>query len=485
MSLCGPAGEQPMVQHDVENSQAERLAEVALGEPSHHAATRFLLANLPELDSPMPGLRNVGLLATQELRVGVPERADWRTSRERARPLLGLRGRQLVESLGYGIDVLSINTSMLTINGRNRAIAVFCDEDEPFDAPAQRFNGTSPVSQALAVADQKAVDWVILTRSSEIRLYAARRDTGVGRKGRAETFVELNLSLLPAELAGYLHLLFSVDALIENGTLETILDRSADFAAELAMRLRERVYFQTVPALAEAIARRLGRNPTGTNLEDAYEQVMVILFRLLFVAYAEDKDLLPYRTNDHYTVHSLKRLARRLTDDRRAGRDDYDQQATSLWHDVQEVWRAVDKGNTGWGVPAYNGGLFSDDSDVSAPGAALIALELTDAEFAPALVGLLIDEGPEGYGPVDFRSLSVREFGTIYEGLLESRLAAAQDDLTVSRIKGKDQYVPAAGDDEVVVPPGRCICTTGRECARPQAPISPSHSQWNTCSTTP
>ncbi len=452
MSLCGPAGDQPMVQHDVEVSQAERLAEVALSEPSHHAATRFLLANLPELDSPMPGLRNVGLLATQELRAGVPDRPDWRTSGERARPLLGLRGRQLVESLGYGIEVLSTNTSMLTINGRNRAIAVFCDEDEPFDAPAQRFNGTSPVSQALAVADQKAVDWVILTRSSEIRLYAARSDTGVGRKGRAETFVELNLSLLPAELAGYLHLLFSADALIENGTLETILDRSADFAAELAVRLRERVYFQTVPALADAVARRLGRNPTGADLEDAYEQVMVILFRLLFVAYAEDKDLLPYRTNDHYSVHSLKRTARRLVADRQAGTDRYDEHARSLWHDVQEVWRAVNEGNSGWGVPAYNGGLFTDDPEVSKPGAALTSLELTDAEFAPALAGLLIDEGPEGEGPVDFRSLSVREFGTIYEGLLESRLAVAQDDLTVTTIKGKEQYVPASADDAVIVP---------------------------------
>ena len=310
------------------------------------------------------------------------------------------------------------------------------------------------MSQALAVADQKAVDWVILTRSSEIRLYAARSDTGVGRKGRAETFVELNLSLLPAELAGYLHLLFSVDALIENGTLETILDRSADFAAELAVRLRERVYFETVPALAGAVARRLGRDPTGTDLEDAYEQVMVILFRLLFVAYAEDKDLLPYRTNDHYTVHSLKRLARRLTDDRLAGRDDYDERATSLWHDVQEVWRAVDGGNVDWGVPPYNGGLFSDDPEVSTAGAALAGLELTNAEFAPALTGLLIDEGPEGFGPVDFRSLSVREFGTIYEGLLESRLAVAQDDLTVSRIKGQDQYVPAEADDEVEVVAG-------------------------------
>ena len=453
-SLCGPAGDQPIVQHDVEVSQAERLAEVALSEPNHHAATRFLLANLPELDSPMPGLRNVGLLATQELRAGVPERPDWRASGERARPLLGLRGRQLVEGLGYGIDVLSTNTSMLTINGRNRAIAVFCDEDEPFDAPAQRFSGTSPVSQALAVADQQNVDWVILTRSSEIRLYAARSDTGVGRKGRAETFVELNLSLLPSELAGYLHLLFSVDALIEHGTLETILGDSERFATGLADRLRERVYYDTVPALASAVASRLGRDPTGNDLEDAYEQVMLILFRLLFVAYAEDKDLLPYRSNGRYKDHSLQRIALRLTEDRLAGRNAYDPAATSMWDDVHQLWHAVDGGNDDWGVPAYNGGLFSRDPEVSRAGAALGDLRLTNQEFAPALGALLVDEGPEGPGPVDFRSLSVREFGTIYEGLLESRLAIAQDDLTVSRIKGEEQYIPAGPHDEVVVPDG-------------------------------
>ena len=454
VSLCGPAGEQPIVQHDVEVSQAERLADVALDEPNHHAATRFLLAHLPELDQPMPGLRNVGLLATQELKAGVPRRADWVEAGRRARTLLGLRSRPLVEGLGFGVNPLSTNTSMLTIAGRNRAIAVFCDDDEPFDAPAQRFDGATPVSRALAIADQQAVDWVVLTRSAEIRLYAARSDTGVGRKGRAETFVELNLSLLSGALAGYLHLLFSAEALAENGTLDQILVRSADFAAELAVRLRERVYFQTVPALASAIARKLGRDPADADLEDAYEQVMVILFRLLFVAYAEDKDLLPYRTNDHYTDHSLKRMARRLAKDRLDDRERYDDRAASLWDDVQQLWRAVNLGNTGWGVPAYNGGLFTDDPAVSGPGAALTELRLTDAELAPALAGLLIDEGPEGEGPVDFRSLSVREFGTIYEGLLESRLSVAQSDLAVRRVKGLDEYVPASGSDPVAVPAG-------------------------------
>ena len=456
VSLCGPSGEQPVVRHDLDVSQVERLAVVALGEPTHHAATRFLLAALAELDSPVPGLRNVGLLATHELVVGVREMPEWPDAVSRSSPLLRERGRRLVERLGYSVQTLGVNTSMLTIGERNRAIAVFCDEDEPFEAPARRFDGASPVSRGLAVADQQNVDWVILTRASEIRLYTAKTDTGVGRKGRTDTFVEVNLSLLASEQAGYLHLLFSADALVYGGTFEKVLDNSERFAAELATRLRERVYYDAVPALAKVVADRLGRDPRDEQLDDAYEQVMVVLFRLLFVAYAEDKDLLPYSTNDNYNHHSLKLIARRLLEDRRKGRDRYDERATALWDEIRQLWDVVDRGNVGWGVPAYNGGLFSDDPEVSGAGARLSRLRLTDAELAPVLAKLLIDETPEGEGPVDFRALSVREFGTIYEGLLESRLAVAQDDLTVRKLRGKDQhvYVPARLDDLVVVEAG-------------------------------
>ena len=456
VSVCGPVGEQPVVHHGLDVSQVERLVGVALSEPSHHGATRFLLASLGELDSLVPGLRNVGLLATHELMVGVRDMGEWPEAVGGSSRLLGERGRRLVEGLGFSVQVLGVNTSMLTVAGRNRAVAVFCDEDEPFESPAGRFDGASPVSRGLAVADQQNVDWVILTRASEIRLYAARTDTGVGRKGRAETFVELNLSLLPSDMAGYLYLLFSAEALVAGGTLEKVLGNSERFAAELAARLRERVYFDTVPALAKAVANRLGRHPGEEELDDAYEQVMLILFRLLFVAYAEDKDLLPYSTNSHYNSHSLKGIARRLLEDRQQGRDRYDERATALWDDIVTLWDAVDQGNVSWGVPAYNGGLFSDDAAISPAGAVLSSLGLTDAEFAPVLARLLIDDTPEGEGPVDFRDLSVREFGTIYEGLLESRLAAAQEDLAVQKLRGKDEhvYVPAAGDDPVWVEGG-------------------------------
>ncbi len=459
VALCGPVGDPPVVHADVEVSQAERIAAVALSEPSHHAATRLLLAALGELDSPFPGLRNSGLLATQELKAGVPERPDWMVARKMAERLLDRRGRKLVEALGFDVETLATNASVLTVAGRREAVAVFCDDNEPFEAPSSRFDNTSPVSRALALADREHLDWVVLTRASEIRLYAARPDVGVGRKGRAETFVELNLSLLSHEDAGYLPLLFSADALVADGSLHAILDDSARYAAGLAERLRDRVYHETVPVLASGIASRLTDEqriggPSEADLDDAYEQVMVILFRLLFVAYAEDKDLLPYRSNGSYADHSLSLLARRLSEGRRQRQEVFDDEATDLWDDVNQLWRAVNRGNAGWGVPAYNGGLFSDDPTVSRSGAALAGIKLTDAEFGPALAAALIDEGPEGAGPVDFRSLSVREFGTIYEGLLESKLSVAPDDLTVKRLKGADQYVPASAGDDVVVQAG-------------------------------
>lgn len=53
-----------------------------------------------------------------------------------------------------------------------------------------------------------------------------------------------------------------------------------------------------------------------------------------FVAYGEDKDLLPYRTNSRYTDHSLKNIARRLADDVNSGRDNFDEHAADLWVDV-------------------------------------------------------------------------------------------------------------------------------------------------------
>jgi hypothetical protein len=450
VTVCGPVGDNPPVVPDLDPSQVERLCSAALAEPSRHTAVRFLLGILPEVGSDLPGLRNAGLLATQELKNGVPMRLDWQSACQSSRPLLTLSGQRLVERLGFTVEPLSTTGSLLTVRGANTAVAVFLDEGETFEDPSTRFRA-SPVSHALALADKEGLAWVLMTRSRQIRLYAARPDTGVGRKGRAATFVGLNLALLAEGQSGYLSLLFSAGALIQGGSLDDILARCADFAADLGSRLRDRVYFEAVPAIGRAIAARLQDNVGEANLAHAYEQTLTVLFRLLFVAYGEDTDLLPYRTNSRYTDRSLKRLARRLTD-RPTLPALFDSRTTALWDDVRALWDAIHDGNNDWGLPAYNGSLFSSDTEINHAGADVAALALTDAEFGPALTALLVDVGPDGVrGPVDFRSLSVREFGTLYEGLLESRLSIAPTDLTVDR---RGSYIPVRRGEAVTAPAG-------------------------------
>ena len=66
--------------------------------------------------------------------------------------------------------------------------------------------------------------------------------------------------------------------------------------------------------------------------------------------------------------------------------------------------------------------------------------------------GLLLTDAEDTlYAPVDFRALSVREFGTIYEGLLESELSLAEQNLTMDK---KGTHLPAGEADPVFVNAG-------------------------------
>jgi hypothetical protein len=312
---------------------------------------------------------------------------------------------------------------------------------------------------------------------------------GVGRRGRTETWLEIHTGLVRDAEAAWLWLLFSAEALGESGTLARLLGESRKFAGLLAEGLRDRIYEEVVPRLSEglAAARRL-RNPSPQDLAETYEMAMTVLFRLLFIAYGEDKNLLPYEWNDAYRGRSLKRKAQEILELHRAassaakgdgrqetGDDDAGSpspvsrspspvsrspspparipwdKSDSLWEEVSRLFRAVEGGQREWGVPAYDGGLFTADPEVSRSGALLAETSLPNTVMGPVLEHLLLIGTPEGLGPVDFRSLSVREFGTIYEGLLESELSVAETDLATD---DNGFYRPAKPKDELKVEAG-------------------------------
>ena len=90
--------------------------------------------------------------------------------------------------------------------------------------------------------------------------------------------------------------------------------------------------------LAEGLAKARGiKDPTAQDLGETYQMAMRVLFRLLFIAYGEDKDLLPYRFNGLYQKRSLKAKARELLN---IEPDQFDE-SDWWWVEVQNLFKAV------------------------------------------------------------------------------------------------------------------------------------------------
>lgn len=451
VQLCGPDPQAQPIELLVE--QAERQLQSVLAEPDVLAATeRFAGFRKASSTTGVSGFTNSGLFATHHIMSNVPKRTDWAQLGKRASPLLGLRRTKLVEALGFSTKPGPNGTLLLSVGSHPpRAVAVLLDDSEQFDTKTQRFQ-LSPVAFGLALASRQELPWLVVLRKDQIRLYPGRDGVGVGSKGQAETFFEVDLSTIDEEYAALLPLIFSAVALTKDGTAEELLRDSGRYATELGRRLRERIYDEIVPPLAEEVAWRLtndaGLELDAEGLSTSYRVTLRILFRLLFQAYAEDRGLLPSGRNEGFDANSLKTIARRLLD------SDVEAfgGASTMWFDLIQVWNAIDQGNPQWQIPTYNGGLFSTDPGRSPEGALIKKIELPDSVLGPALKSLLIDVSDDGVlGPVDFRSLSVREFGTIYEGLLESSLSLAETDLTFD---DSGAWVPAGEGDEVVAPAG-------------------------------
>ena len=442
---------------DVEVSLAERLIEHALTLTSPSGLTAEMRRVLGTLTSGVgAGFRNEGLFATHVLEKQ-PDRSDWRTLCSRSSPLLTQRGQGLLNALGYVVEPVSDGLLLRDPagDGVRRAAAVLLAGEESLDNPLSKFNGSTAVAHGLALARREGVGWLIVLGGPVARLFPVDPDIGIGRKGQTQTFAEIDLSLLDDDHSGYLSLLFAPDALADTGHVAMLLAESAKYATGLSERLRDRIYEDVIPSLATTIAEhmrvtRLPKVEQKPALDEAYHRAMIVLFRLLFVAYAEDRGLLPLDVNDAYTSNALKTLGRRILDDLNAG---FSATSTSIWTDLTQVWDVIDTGDLeGMGVPPYNGGLFTRDAAKNPSGAAIYDLRVANIQIGPVLRGLLLDTTPDGVlGMVDFRSLDVREFGTIYEGLLESGLGIAETDLTVD---GNDTYVPAIDGDEVRVSTG-------------------------------
>lgn len=186
--------------------------------------------------------------------------------------------------------------------------------------------------------------------------------------------------------------------------------REAAFYEErVAKNLSDLVFAKLYPALGKAIAEKA---PAETDIDEIRNATLILLYRLLFILYAEDRGLLPVK-DKRYDDYAL-REARKDVGERKDSGDTFSTVATSIWDRFSSLAMMIDKGDPSVGLPPYNGGLFS-----AAETPLLNTIRLPDSVMAEA-IDILSWEQREGVRRyINYRDLSVQQLGSIYERLLE------------------------------------------------------------------
>ena len=155
--------------------------------------------------------------------------------------------------------------------------------------------------------------------------------------------------------------------------------------------------------------------PADTELEQVRQATLILLYRLLFVLYAEDRGLLPVKDN-RFNDYALRKTRLDVGERKNAG-DAFSSVATTIWGKFADLAEMIDKGDPSVGLPPYNGGLFNADQTPL-----LTSIRLGDDVMAEAIDILSFEQRGGQRHYINYRDLSVQQLGSIYERLLEFEL---------------------------------------------------------------
>ena len=297
--------------------------------------------------------------------------------------------------------------------------------------------------------------WGILTNGRFWRLY--HESTSY----KLDTYYEVDLSILlqagDLEAFKYFYMFFRREAFPKVVDGECFLDRvregSEGYAQEIGEDLKENVY-NAMKILAEGFLAE-GSNkltPFEDVIQDVQENALRLLYRLLFIYYAESRRLLDTE-NKYYYELSLQKQKTEV-----AGKLDRQDPLLSVsysyWDKLKNLFNLINDGSESrkipkeeFYIPAYNGGLFDPKKN------RFLEEKIIGDVYLARAIDLLARSGEDRKrGFVDYSSLEIRHLGSIYEGLLEYRLKVADEDIVALKEKGKEVWLPTseAGNRKVV-----------------------------------
>ncbi len=201
------------------------------------------------------------------------------------------------------------------------------------DAPMAGRNKT-PVQQAWEYANAvSGVKWVLVSNMLEIRLY------GFGEGQQDYERIDLAKIDQLDELKKAQALLSAENLL--GPRLADLLRQSKAADKEISNSL-----YTDYNALRMKLIDAVNTATAGADKVQAVNTAQKILDRVLFIAFAEDRDLLPRESLKEAFVTKNK------------------YKPLPVWENFKGLFKAIDLGNTDFGISKYNGGLFKFDDQV-------------------------------------------------------------------------------------------------------------------------
>ena len=311
----------------------------------------------------------------------------------------------------------------------------------------------NPAALVVTLLEKAATPWVILTNGKFWRLYSATASNKITHYYEIDLEEALFAPDIDRETAfKYWYLMFRRDAF--TGFLDKVLAESADYAKQIRERLKNRIYddiFGYFGGGFVANMRAQGIADADIDQDRVFQSTMIFLYRLMFVLYAESLELVPVKEENGYGANSLKKLKTEVaaaagklidaTDEKL--RAHYDTQSTALYERLRILFTGIDRGEATLNLPVYNGGLFSTDT---VSGQFLEKYAIPDVYLAIGLDRLARDEDEKIHALafIDFKSLGVRQLGSIYEGLLEFKLRIASEEMAIIKDGKREIYTSRA-----------------------------------------
>ena len=193
------------------------------------------------------------------------------------------------------------------------------------------------------------------------------------------------------------------------------LDETKRWEERVRKDLAETVFSNVFPKLIAAIPLADPNRPAEINAayaEEVRSSALFLLYRLLFILYAEDRNLLPDETGP-YSPYCLTRLRQEIEQLDNEGRKPLER-SHAYWSRLETIFGAIAEGDDSLGIPPYNGGLFD-----AAESPLLSRIRLPDTVLAEVILALSHRREDGRLRYINYRDLSVQQLGSIYESILE------------------------------------------------------------------